>query len=213
MKMLRLEFDLQHHLVLSRRLDFDHAIIRLILSALATPEEIANLSKSNLKFKDEVFSVQLSGVRKRISPIDEKTYHIIMRMEKERPFELNEEEIDSIVAKYSPKDKKYTAKSLRSAMITFLKDASLFDLEFEKLSQKELFDFMLDFNPVYSGTWLDEEGLQEFVLNYSSLNNLSDPKVIAKELALDEKFVAEVIKSGKSIFSLTKRFNSEKFIF
>lgn len=211
--MLRLEFDLQHHLVLSRKLDFDHAIIRLILSALATPEEIANLSKSSLKLKGDIFSVQLSGVRKRISPIDEKTYKIIMAMEKERPFELREEEIDSIVAKYSPKDKKYTAKSLRNAMITFLKDASLFELEFEKLSQKELYDFMLDFNPVYSGSWLDDEGLQDFVLNYSLLNNLSDPKVIANELALDEKFVAEIMKSGKSIFSLTKRFDSEKFIF
>ncbi len=213
MEMLRLEFDLQHHLVLSRKNTYDHALLRLILSTLATSKEIANLTKSDLKRKGKAYSIQLFGERRRISPLDEQTFHLINSMEEEKPFNLKEKDIDEIVSKYSPKDRKYTAKSLRKAMITFLNDSSLFGIQVETLSSKELEDFMNDFNPLFSGVWLDEEGLREFVLNYSVLNKITDPRTIAEETGIEENFVASALKSEKSIFSLAKKFDSERFIF
>lgn len=212
MEMLRLEFDLQHHLVLSRKNLNDHALIRLILSTLATTMEIANLSKTDLKKKGKTCTVQLLGEKRRVSPLDEHTFNLINAIEGEKPFKLKEKDIDEIVSRYSPKDRKYTAKSLRKAMITFLKDSALFEVSLESLSSKELEDFMIDFNPLFSGTWLDEDGLRDFVLNYAVLNNISDPKSIAEETGLEESFVASALKNGKSIFSLAKKFDSERFI-
>ena len=212
MEMLRLEFDLQHHLVLSRKNPSDHAIIRLILSTLATAEEIANLSKGDLKSHGRRYSVQLFGEKRRVSPLDEETFRIISAIQEEKPFKLSEKDIDEIVSKYSPKDKKYTAKSLRKAMITFLNDSALFEFRVESLKSKELEDFMNDFNPLFSGIWLEEEGLRDFVLNYSELNRISDPKVIAEETGIEESFVALALGSGKSIFFLARKYDSERFI-
>lgn len=212
MEMLRLEFDLQHHLVLSRKSPIDHALIRLILSTLATSKEIANLTKKDIKRKGKSYSVQLFGEKRRYSPLDEQTFNLINSLECEKPFKLDEKDIDEIVSKYSPKDRKYNAKSLRKAMITFLKDSALFDVDLESLSSKELEDFMQDFNPLFSGAWLDEDGLREFILNYSVLNNISDPKSIAEEIGLEESFVASTLESEKSVFFLAKKFESKRFI-
>lgn len=212
MEMLRLEYDLQHHLVLSRKNPNDHALIRLILSTLATSTEIINLNKKDIKKKGSSYSIQLLGKRKRISPLDEQTFNLINAIQGDRPFQLTENQIDEIVAKYSPKDRRYNAKSLRRAMIIFLKDSALFDVNIEDLNLKELEDFMIDFNPLFSGVWLDEDGLRDFILNYSVLNNISDPKVIAEETGLEESFVASTLDSGKSIFFLAKKYDSERFI-
>lgn len=212
MDMLRLEYDLQHHLVLSRKNPNDHALIRLILSTLATSTEIINLNKKDMKKKGDSYSIQLLGKRKRISPLDEQTFNLINAIADEKPFRLTETQIDEIVARYSPKDRKYNAKSLRKAMITFLKDSALFDVNIEDLNLKELEDFMIDFNPLFSGVWLDEDGLRDFILNYSVLNNISDPKVIAEETGIEESFVASTLDSGKSIFFLAKKYDSERFI-
>ncbi|MDI9610089.1 MAG: hypothetical protein QFX36_02050 [Archaeoglobales archaeon] len=212
MEMLRLEFDLQHHLVLSRKDPFEHTLIRLILSTLATSAEIANLKKRDLKQKGSLCSVRFHGEKARISPLDKETHDLINSLKGEKPFELNETEIDELVSKYSPKDKKYSAKSLRKAMIIFLKDSALFEVNLESLNQKELFDFMLDFNPLYSGSWLDDDGLREFVLNYSALNDIADPKRISEEIGVEESFVSSTLQSGKSIFLLAKKFDSERFI-
>lgn len=212
MEMLRLEFDLQHHLVLSKKNPKDHALIRLILSTLATSLEIMNLNKKDLKKRGEFCSVHLLGDRRRFSPLDKETFQLIHEMKDDKPFNLKENEIDQIVSKYSPRDRKYDAKSLRKAMIVFLKDSALFEVKLEELSQEELFDFMFDFNPLYSGSWLDEEGLREFVLNYSALNELTDPKKISEETGIDESFVSSSLQSGKSIFLLAKKFKDERFI-
>lgn len=212
MDMLRLEYDLQHHLVLSRKNPNDHALIRLILSTLATSTEIINLNKKDMKKKGDSYSIQLLGKRKRISPLDEQTFNLINAIADEKPFRLTETQIDEIVARYSPKDRKYNAKSLRKAMITFLKDSALFDVNIEDLNLKELEDFMIDFNPLFSGVWLDEDGLRDFILNYSVLNDISDPKVIAEETGIEESFVASTLDSGKSIFFLAKKYDSERFI-
>ncbi|MEM0329967.1 MAG: hypothetical protein QXW84_01165, partial [Archaeoglobaceae archaeon] len=158
------------------------------------------------------YSIKLLGKRKRISPLDEQTFNLINSIEGDKPFRLTENQIDEIVAKYSPKDRKYNAKSLRKAMITFLKDSALFDVDIEDLNLKELEDFMIDFNPLFSGVWLDEDGLRDFILNYSVLNNISDPKVIAEETGIEESFVASTLQDGKSIFFLAKKYDSERFI-
>ncbi|MEM4702450.1 MAG: hypothetical protein QXK77_03350 [Archaeoglobaceae archaeon] len=213
MDFLRLEYDIQHHLVLSRKNCYDHALIRLILSTLAEPVEIANLSKKDFKSKKGIFMVYLSGGKSRVSPVDEETFRMIEAIDKEKPFELEERDMDKIISKYSPKDRKYTARSLRKAMIRFLKDASLFDLEFEKLSLEKLRDFMEDFNPLYSGSWLDEEGLREFVLNYSVVNKVVDPFKISEETGLDQTFVSEVIRTGKSLFSYVGKFEAKNLSF
>ncbi|MCS7130163.1 MAG: hypothetical protein NZ872_01950 [Archaeoglobaceae archaeon] len=212
MKMLRLEFDLQHHLVLSRKNPFEHALIRLILSTLATSMEIMNFKKKDMKRKGNSLLIQFHGEKKRISPLDKETHELINSVEGEKPFQLSEQEIDEIVSKYSPRDKKYNAKSLRNAMFLFLKDSSLFEVKLEELSQEELLDFMLDFNPLYSGSWLDEEGLREFVLNYSALSKITDPKRISEETGIEESFVSSTLQSGKSIFLLAKKFDNERFI-
>ncbi|MCR8454682.1 MAG: hypothetical protein NDP13_06820, partial [Crenarchaeota archaeon] len=101
MEMLRLEFDLQHHLVLSRKNPSDHALIRLILSTLATSTEIINLNKKDMRKKGSSYSIQLLGKRKRISPLDEQTFNLINSIEGDKPFRLTENQIDEIVAKYS----------------------------------------------------------------------------------------------------------------
>ncbi|MEM0022529.1 MAG: hypothetical protein QXK44_03120, partial [Archaeoglobaceae archaeon] len=93
MDLLRLEFDLQHHLVLSKKNDFDHALIRLVLSTLANPFEIANLNKKDLRINKGVFTVRFQS---RFSPIDEDTFRLVKSLEKERPFELKESEMDEI---------------------------------------------------------------------------------------------------------------------
>jgi hypothetical protein len=117
--------------------------------------------------------------------------------------------MDEIVSRYSPRDRKYTAKSLRKAMVKFLRDASFFDIEFEELDIEKLRDFMEDFNPLYSGAWLDEDGLTEFILNYSIVNKIEDPEKISEETGLDREFVSEVIKTGKSLFSYIGKFEAK----
>lgn len=98
----------------------------------------------NLKIRNGILTVYL---KRKLFPIDKETFELISSIEKERPFELREEEMDEIVSRYSPRDKKYTARGLRKAMIRFLKDASLFELDFEKLDIEKLRHFMEDFNP------------------------------------------------------------------
>lgn len=207
MDFLRLEFDIQHHLVMSRRNGYDHALIRLILSTLAEPEEIASLSKKDFRFKKGLVTVCFK--RNRVSPIDGETFRLIDSLKGEKPFDLKEAEMDEIVSRYSPRDRKYTAKSLRKAMVKFLRDASFFDIEFEELDIEKLRDFMEDFNPLYSGAWLDEDGLTEFILNYSILNKIEDPEKISEETGLDREFVSEVIKTGKSLFSYIGKFEAK----
>lgn len=210
MDLLRLEFDLQHHLVLSKKKDFDHALIRLVLSTLATPHEIASLNKRDLRVSKGTFTVRFHG---RSSPIDEETFRLVKSFEKERPFELEESEMDEIVARYSPRDRKYTTKGLRKAMMNYLRDASFFEIEVEKLESKELLDFMLDFNPLYSGSWLDEDGLKEFVLNYSAINGIEDAKRVAEETGIDYEFVSKVMKTEKSLFTLADKFKAKNLSF
>ncbi|RLI76865.1 hypothetical protein DRP04_12200 [Archaeoglobales archaeon] len=203
MDMLRLEYDIQHHLVLSKRHLRDHALIRTIISTLSTSAELKNICKRDLRKvrgkNFEFHTIKLSSPsRTRISPIDQKTYEILMSLNTSKPFQLSEEKIDEIVSKYSPADRKYNVKSLRKAMIRLLQDATLFEVEFEKLSLEEMYAYMLDFNPIYSGVWEfdDEEDVEEFILNYADLTG-SNAESIASKLGKDEDYVRKILESGK----------------
>ena len=205
MNMLRLEYDIQHHVVLSRKNSKDHALIRMIVSTLSTPEELSNLNKKDFKKvkgrKLEFYTVKLnSSGKSRISPVDEKTYNLIMSLEDNKPFEYSRDEINSIVSKYSPTDRKYCANNLRSAMLRFLRDASLFEVDIEDLQDYEtLYAFMMDFNPLYSGIWEleDDEIAEDFILNYATLNKIEDARIIAEELGESEERVKKILESGK----------------
>ncbi len=201
-KMLRLEYDIQHHLVLSRNNPKDHAVIRLIVATLSTPEEIVNFRKKDLRvFSGKQFTFKViklrSGRKSRLSPLDDKTYNILTTLDDE-PFKT-EKDIDSIVKKYSPKDRKYDAEKLRKAVIDLLNDATLFEVKYNDLKNvEELYAYMLDFNPLYSGLWdfEDDESVEEFILNYAGFNG-NNAEQIAKELDEDIEKVKRILESGK----------------
>ncbi len=203
MKMLRLEYDIQHHLVLSRRVPREHAVIRMIVSTLSTPEELVNLRRRDFRRvkgrEFEFFTVNLRAAGKsRVSPVDAKTYDLVTSLG-DRPFDMREEEIDEIVRKYSPADRKYDAKKLRNAVRSLLKDASLFEIDFERMRDvEELYAFMLDFNPIYADVWelSDEEGYEEFVLNFAEIHG-RDAEMIASQLGESEEKIRKILSSGK----------------
>ncbi len=203
MKMLRLEYDIQHHLVLSRRVPREHAVIRMIVSTLSTPEELVNLRRRDFRRvkgrEFEFFTVNLRAAgRSRVSPVDAKTHDLVTSLG-DRPFDMREEEIDEIVRKYSPADRKYDAKKLRNAVRSLLKDASLFEIDFERMKDiEELYAFMLDFNPIYTDVWelSDEEGYEEFVLSFAEIHG-RDAGMIASQLGESEEKIRKILSSGK----------------
>ena len=200
MDLLRLEFDIQHIAVVSRKVPEEHALIRLILSALATAEELQNLVKRDLRLvKREglnYYSVRLtSGRKSRVSPIDAKTYNILSEMTKgksgrERIFDYSTEEMDRIVEKYSPSSRKYNVDKLRRAVIEILKDCMLFGDEgyiedlMEGINIEKVTDFFYDFHPMYAGMWDidDDEVAEDFIATYSKLMGIDNPREIAVEI-------------------------------
>lgn len=209
--MLRLEYDIQHHLVLSRRNLADHALIRMIVSTLSVPSELFNLRKRDFRVlkgkRFEYYTVKLSGDGKsRISPVDKRTFEIIQSLPA-APFKYSEEEMNSIVAKYSPPDKIYDCKKLRATVKSILNDAAFFG-ELDSIKDiEEKYAFMLDFNPLYSGSWdLEEyEEMEDFILNYSEVSGIKDSGKIAVNIGIDETIVREILKSGKnSLLSFSK---------
>ncbi len=217
MNMLRLEYDIQHHLVLSKRNPVDHALIRMIVSTLSTPAELSNLRKRDFRLvrgKDfDYYTVALSdGTTRRISPVDEKTYNLMLSLPA-TPFELSRDEMDAVVSKYSPPDRSYNCEKLRKAVETFLKDAA-FSIEIGSIkSLEEKYAYMLDFNPLYSGLWdLEEyEDVEDFILNYSEVSGVKDPNLIAAKIGVKEDVVRKVLGSGKrSILFYNKSFTVRK---
>lgn len=209
MDLLRTEFDIQHHLVLSRKNTAHHALIRMIVSTLSTPEELANLRKKDFRFKKgknlSFYTVRLiEGGKSRISPVDRKTFEIMQTMPSQ-PFNMGEEEMDKIVGSYSPPGKKYTARKLRDAVKSILSDSDFFGAKL--MSDEERYAFMLDFNPLYSGFWdlEDEEGVEDFVLSYMDITGARDWNVIAEQTGIDVDIVKKVLKSGKrSLFNFRR---------
>lgn len=207
MDMLRVEYDIQHHLILSKKKLSDHALVRMIIATLSTPTELSNIRKSDFKAKRgkklDYFTVRLiEGGRSRISPVDRKTYEIVQLLPS-KPFNMSEREMDEIVGKYSPPDKRYNCDRLREAVRVILKDSDFFGVKKLKSIEEE-YAFMMDFNPLYSGFWdlEDEEGVEDFVLSYSEVSGVRDSKRIADDTGIDEEIVRQVLGSGrKSLLS------------
>ena len=97
------EFDIRYINAVSRKNLKEHAMIRLIISALATPEEIANVTRGDIRAVNNVYTVKLNNGRKtRISPIDAKTYEVLLEVSKDksrrqRIFDYSRREMDEIV--------------------------------------------------------------------------------------------------------------------
>jgi len=204
-RLLKLEFDINYINVVSRRNPNEHAVIRLIISPLATPQEIRNFKESDLEKKGKDFKIRLnSGSRIRISPVDEKTYKILRKVsvknKDERIFENLD--FDKIVEKYSPKETKYNASKLRKAVIEILEDCLFFGNEnyvnFLILGKKfnQVRNFLQDFHPLYSGIWdlEDDEVARDFIHSYISLMGISDAKMIANEIGESEERITNLLK-------------------
>lgn len=201
MDLLRTEYDIQHHLVLSKKNTLHHALIRMIVSTLSTPEELLNLRKRDFRFNKgknlDYYTVKLSKKGKsRISPVDRKTFEIIQTMHSQ-PFTMSEDEMNEIVGLYSPPGKRYNCKRLREAVESILSDSDLFGMNLR--DNEEKYAFMLDFNPLYSGFWdlEDEEGVEDFILSYSEVTGTRDWKKISDEIGIEADVVRRVIESGK----------------
>ncbi|MFP3909995.1 MAG: hypothetical protein ACLFVX_09055 [Archaeoglobaceae archaeon] len=208
-RLLQLEFDVQHINVLSRTNRKEHAVVRLIISSLATSEEIQSLKKDSIGAKSENPTVSLTTPGKgRTIPIDEKTYTLLKDLtqkmsRKERIFSYTDEDLDEIVNKYSPRRTKYNVKKVREAVMEILNDCMLLgdkDYVDELIKGKNssgLKDFLYDFHPLYTGTWDiedDEDVAREFILSYSSYNGIYEPEKIAEETGESEERVSKLLE-------------------
>ncbi len=211
MDLLQLEFDIRYINAVSRKVPEEHALIRLIISALATPNELENLVKRDFRVinrnGESVYTVRLiSGGRSRVAPIDEKTYKIIMEIcrnksGKQRVFDYTKDEIDRIVEKYSPVRRKYNALKLREAVIEILRDCLFFDHDYVSdllngVNLDGVIDFLYDSHPMFSGMWDldDDEVAEDFIMNYTAMTGVRDARKIAEEICESEERVARLMR-------------------
>ncbi len=211
MDLLKLEFDIRYINAVSRRIPEEHALIRLIISALATPEEIQNLVKRDLRVLnrggERVYTVKLTHAgRSRVAPIDWRTYELVVSICKDkggrqRIFEYSKDDIDRIVEKYSPRSRRYNAKRLREAVIEILKDCLFNEHDYvsDLLSGNNLegvIDFVNDFHPMFSGMWDldDEEAAEDFIENYIAEFGETDVERIANEICEDVRRVERIMR-------------------
>jgi len=210
--LLRLEFDIQHISVISRKNPEEHAMIRLVLSALATKGELQNLVRRDIRLVKRnnmsYYSVKLtSGGKSRISPIDGKTYNLLLKISrsrggKQRLFGYTGEEMDRIVEKYSPSGKKYSVERLRNAVVEILQDCMFFGDEnyikelMEGTNTNRVTDFLHDFHPMYAGMWdLDDDDVAEdFIMTYSKLTGIKSPYEIASAIGESVERVKKLMK-------------------
>jgi len=204
-RLLKLEFDINYINVVSRKNLNEHAVIRLIISSLATPQEIKNFTENDIRGDKNNFTVKLnSGKRVRKSPVDEKTYKILKKISTKNKNKRIFEDIDTdeVVGKYSPKKTRYNAEKLRRAVIEILEDCLLFGEENyvdflisgKKIDQVR--SFLLDFHPMYSGMWDmdDDEVAREFVQSYILFTGITDAKTIANEIGENEERIINLLK-------------------
>ena len=193
-ELLETEVFLNYIAVVSRKVEKEHCIIRLILSTLATPEEIQSLTKKDLRQgkggKGKFYSVRFfSKGKTRVSPIDEKTFKMIKRVAENIPsrdsiFKLSKEEIDEIIRRNSPPGIEYNAEKLRNDVIKIISDNLFFEseLNFSKLEKMQL--IFQDSNPLYSGVWDvdDDVMLAEFLQGYSQFLGDDDLDKVAEKI-------------------------------
>ncbi len=217
-ELVELEEDLQYITVASRKNLKEHALIRLILSTLADVEEINNVTKKDLEIRrinsKEIFAVNLrKGGRSRKAPIDKKTYNILQELSKgytrrQRIFDYTRDEIDEIIAKYSPKSKRYGIKELKRGVMRILGD-NLFNLDVRNIFSMnfhELSDFLSDFHPMFSGMWdldKDDVAYDYFLMlskrygidSYSEISKLSGESVERIEKLMRRKWFQNYLDS------------------
>jgi len=189
------EFDIRYINAVSRKNLKGHAMIRLIISALATPEEIANVTKGDIRAVNNVYTVKLNNGRKtRISPIDAKTYEVLLEVSKDksrrqRIFDYSRREMDEIVKKHSPANRVYDVMKLRDAVIDILRDCLFFEHDYVSdlisgVNFEGVLDFVYDLHPMFSGVWDldDDEVAEDFIENYILLIGERDVKKIAEDI-------------------------------
>lgn len=185
------EFDIRYINAVSRKNLKEHAMIRLIVSSLATHEEIYNLTKNDIRKT----KIRLNnGRRTRIVPIDNRTFDILMKISKDksrrqRIFEYSKNEMDNIVMKYSPAKRTYDVKKLREAVIDILKDCQFFEHDYVNdilngTNFEGVVDFVYDSHPMFAGVWDldDDEVAEDFIENYILLIGERDAKKIAEDI-------------------------------
>ena len=211
MDLLEMEFDIRYINALSRKVPKEHALIRLVISALATPNELQNLVRRDFRVVsrngEKIYTVRLnSGRSTRVSPIDKRTYDLIMEVSegkggRERIFCYSKEEMDEIVGKYSPARRRYDVMKLRNAVIEILKDCLFFEHDYVKdlLNGENIdgvIDFLYDSHPMFSGMWDldDDEVAEDFLMNYTTLTGIRDAKRIAMEIGESEERVSRLLR-------------------
>uniref|UniRef100_A0A7C3YNU0 Site-specific integrase n=1 Tax=Geoglobus ahangari TaxID=113653 RepID=A0A7C3YNU0_9EURY len=193
-KLVEIEEDLQYITVASRKDLKEHALIRIVLSTLADIEEINNITKGDLEIKKsnsrQAFALNLrKGGKSRKAPIDETTYEILSEISKnytrrQRIFDYTYEEIDKMIAKYSPSSKRYGLNELRKGVIKILED-NLLNVPVEEIFNMnfwELFDFLSEFHPMFSGMWdlKDDDVAQDYFRMLSKRHGISDYSEISE---------------------------------
>lgn len=207
-ELMKLDFDIHYISVTSRKSDLHHGMIRLIISTLATSDELENLVKKDVRKNPDCngkYTVKLTNAGKsRIAYIDSKTHATLVSICKnkrgrERVFPFSREEMDSIISMYSPPDRSYCVNSLRRAVIEILQDCSFFGENFvsmilEGRTGRKVCDFLDDFHPFFSGMWdfEDEEVAADFVKLYSEITGES-PDKIAEILGESEKRIRRLL--------------------
>ena len=201
------EFDIRYINAVSRKNLKEHAMIRLIISALATPEEIANVTRGDIRAVNNVYTVKLNNGRKtRISPIDAKTYEVLLEVSKDksrrqRIFDYSKREMDEIVKKHSPANRVYDVMKLRSAVIDILRDCLFFEHDYVSdlisgVNFEGVLDFVYDLHPMFSGVWDldDDEVAEDFLENYIALIGERDAKKIAEDICEDVERVERLMR-------------------
>ncbi|ADB57200.1 hypothetical protein [Archaeoglobus profundus] len=202
------EFDIRYINAVSRKDLKEHAMIRLIISSLATHEEVYNLTKNDIRSFNGIKTVKLNNGRKtRIAPIDSRTFEVLMEVSKgmsrrQRIFDYSKAEMDEIVKKYSPAKRTYNVEKLRSAVIDILRDCQFFEHDYVSdmingTNFEGVVDFVNDMHPMFSGVWDldDDEVAEDFIENYILLIGERNAEKIAEDICESVERVENLMRS------------------
>ncbi len=163
--LVEIEEDLQYINIASSKNKKEHGLIRLILSCMADAEEISNLTPRDIiekKVKNNKiqFVYLKKGRMVRKFPVDGRTYLILKEIssdlsKKSKIFEYTPQDIDCIIKKYSPETKKYNLRMLLKSVKSIISDNLLGTTldEMKSMNIDELWSFMQEFHPMFSGMW------------------------------------------------------------
>ncbi len=208
--LVEIEEDLQYINVASSRNTGEHGLIRLILSSMADAEEISNITPRDIAVKQtekgEIFYVYLKksgNVRK--APVDRKTYTILKEIsdsipKKSKIFNYTQREIDEIIARYSPMGRRYSHRYLIRSVKTIISD-NLLGRDVDDLKSaniEELWRFMNDFHPIFSGMWdLDEDDVAfDYFQMLSERHGISSYSEMAEISGEKEERIEKLMKRG-----------------